>query len=128
MQTRIEIKMEIGPMMIVIDDGIPDYLDTDVCPKIKPFKGFTPDGNGNNDFFYIEGIEQFPNNPVQIYNRWGNKLFEVKGYNNNDKAWRGDAQFGIRLGNENIPDGTYFYLIDLGDGSKPITGFTVVNK
>ena len=115
-------------------DGIPNYLDSDECeeseeaPSVKPLKGFTPDGNGENDFFMIEGIEDYPNNHVQVFNRWGNRVFEVHGYNNQDRAWFGQAGQGLVLGGNTVPDGTYFYLVDLKNGSKPLSGFVVVKK
>ncbi|MEQ8679687.1 MAG: gliding motility-associated C-terminal domain-containing protein, partial [Cyclobacteriaceae bacterium] len=111
------------------DDGNPDYLDADVCTvAVTPMKGFTPDGNGENDFFYIEGIEDYPDNNVQIYNRWGNRLFEVDGYNNQDKVWSGESVFGLIPGLKEVPEGTYFYLVDLGNSTKPLSGFVVIRK
>ncbi|WP_221409572.1 Ig-like domain-containing protein [Marinoscillum furvescens] len=109
-------------------DGTPNYLDADECADVTPRKGFTPDGDGVNDFFYIENIEQYPNNNVQIFNRWGNKVFEIEGYDNQSKVWSSESNVGLILGQREVPSGTYFYLIDLGDGSKPISGFIVVNK
>ncbi len=110
-------------------DGIPNFQDADPCTVgVTPMKGFSPEGNGENDFFYIEGIEDYPNNSVQLYNRWGNKLFEVDGYNNQDKVWRGESSFGLIPGQKEVPEGTYFYLIDLGDGSKPLSGFVVIRR
>ena len=110
-------------------DGTPNYLDTDRCPKVEPRRGFTPDGDGINDFFYIKDIENYPNNTVQIFNRWGNKVFEIKGYDNQNNVWKSDVNSGLRIGNDNnVPSGTYYYLIQLGDGSDPISGFVVVNR
>ncbi len=111
------------------DDGIPNFLDADQCSvAVIPMKGFTPDGNGENDFFFIEGIERYPTNNVQIYNRWGNRLFEVDGYNNQDKVWRGESVFGLIPGANEVPEGTYFYLVDLKNNSKPLSGFVVIRK
>ncbi|MEP0985566.1 Ig-like domain-containing protein [Ekhidna sp.] len=110
------------------EDGIPNYLDPDVCLKVTPRKGFTPDGDGVNDFFYINDIELYPNNNVQIYNRWGNKVFEIDGYDNQSRVWSSEVTKGLTYGEKIVPDGTYYYLIDLGDGSKPLAGFVVVNR
>ncbi|WP_370087849.1 Ig-like domain-containing protein [Ekhidna sp.] len=110
------------------EDGIPNYLDTDVCEAVTPRKGFTPDGDGINDFFFIKDIEFYPNNNVQIYNRWGNKIFEINGYDNQSRVWSSEVTQGLTYGDRVVPDGTYYYLINLGDGSKPISGFVVVNK
>ncbi|MEQ8580848.1 gliding motility-associated C-terminal domain-containing protein [Marinoscillum sp.] len=111
------------------DDGAPNYLDTDQCAKVEPRKGFTPDGDGINDFFYIKDIENYPNNTVQIFNRWGNKVFEIRGYDNQNNVWASEVNAGLRIGTgNNVPSGTYYYLIQLGDGSDAISGFVVVNR
>ncbi len=110
------------------EDLSPDFQDADQCIAIIPTKGFTPDGDGRNDYFHIEGIEDFPNNTVQIYNRWGNLIYETKGYNNADKAWRSESQFGLITGEKVVPEGTYFYLIDLKNGQRPLSGYVVVNR
>ena len=114
--------------MTVTWTGVPNYQDADGCEKVFPKKGFSPNGDGNNDFFYIEGIENYPNNRVQIYNRWGNLVFEVNGYDNQSNVWASESNVGVIVGQRNVPDGTYFYLIDLGDGSKPMSGFLVINR
>ncbi|WP_339794208.1 gliding motility-associated C-terminal domain-containing protein, partial [uncultured Imperialibacter sp.] len=110
-------------------DGIPDYLDDKDDSKVLEIpKGFSPNGDGINDAFIIEGIENYPNNTVQIFNRWGNAVFEVKGYDNRSKVWASESNIGLILGANKVPDGTYFYLVDLGDGSKPYSGFVVINS
>ncbi|MGK0389847.1 MAG: gliding motility-associated-like protein, partial [Maribacter sp.] len=75
------------------------------CTDLTIFNGFSPNNDGVNDVFYIDGIEDFPNNRLCVYNRWGNKVYDKKGYNN---EW-----FGTWTGND-LPDGTYFYVLDLG--------------
>ena len=96
--------------------------------SIVIFKGFSPDGDGRNDVWRIPNIEEYPNNTVQIFNRWGNRVFEATGYNNTDKAWGGG---GTGLTESNVPDGTYYYLIDLGPEGlqeKPLSGYLIVNR
>ncbi len=115
------------------EDDIPNFLDPDSCSPddtsdVTPNKGFTPDGDGINDAFYIENIEQYPNNRVQIFNRWGNKVFETAGYDNQSNNWSGQSNVGLIIGATDVPDGTYYYMIDLGDGSKPMAGFVVINR
>ncbi len=111
------------------EDGIANYLDPqDGCSAVTPTKGFSPDGDGINDSFYIENIENYPNNNVQIFNRWGNKIFEVQGYDNQSRKWSGESNIGLIIGSQDVPAGTYYYLIDLGDGSEPIVGFVLINR
>ena len=90
-----------------------------VSTRIKVPQGISPNGDGVNDYLKIEGIEEFPNNRLEIFNRWGNKVFEAQYYQNN---WDGKNYFGLSLGNE-LPVGTYFYVLDLGDGSSIIKGY-----
>ncbi|MBK9318632.1 MAG: gliding motility-associated C-terminal domain-containing protein [Bacteroidetes bacterium] len=50
---------------------------------------FTPIGDNTNEFFEMENIEQYPNNTVQIFNRWGKEAFSTSGYNNTTKKFDG---------------------------------------
>ncbi|MBS1638014.1 MAG: gliding motility-associated C-terminal domain-containing protein [Bacteroidetes bacterium] len=85
---------------------------TEPC-QISTYSGFTPNGDGKNDTWYIENIENFSSNRVYIYNRWGNKLWETNGYNNQTNCWKGENQ---KTGGM-LPTGTYFYIIELNNGN-----------
>jgi len=74
-------------------------IDTVQLEEILIPNVFTPNNDGNNDLFYLN----FTFEKVEIYNRWGQKLFES---NNNESFWDGRTTSG----NE-IPDGTYYYII-----------------
>jgi len=107
-------------------DGIPNTKDSDPCePKIP--NGFSPNGDGVNDFFEIPGIEAYKNNTVIIFNRWGNVVFKASNYKN---QWEGTSNMGIRVLDTDgkVPDGTYYYFVDLGDGSKPRSGDLYINR
>lgn len=78
---------------------------------IVVYTGLTPNGDGKNDFLYIENIESFTDNKVYIYNRWGNKLWETSSYNNQTNYWSGQSPQGGQ-----VPAGTYFYIIELNAG------------
>ena len=88
-------------------------------------EGFSPNNDGINDLYVIRGIEYFPSNTFTIFNRWGNKVFEANPYKN---TWDGRATTGIKVGGDMLPVGTYFYVIDLGDGSPVIKGTIYLNK
>ena len=60
---------------------------------------------------------------VKIFNRAGIKIYEADGYNNDDVIFNGIGLNGIYLSSQELPDGTYFYVIDKGDGSRPVTGY-----
>tara|TARA_R110000823_G_scaffold284631_1_gene402957 strand:- start:307775 stop:314659 length:6885 start_codon:yes stop_codon:yes gene_type:complete len=108
-------------------DGTPDYLDT--VDKVEAGQILSPNDDGINDVFILEDIEKYPENMVSIFNRKGNLVFEIQGYNNNDKAWRGLPNTGFLTNSDRIvPNGTYFYVVDLNDGERPITGFLVLKR
>ena len=86
------------------------------CDKILVFKGISPNDDGRNDTWHIIGIEQFPDNSVQIFNRWGNLVFEQKGYTN-AAAWNG------QWNGKDLPDGTYFYLVELDGKTERLSGW-----
>ncbi|WKX76575.1 gliding motility-associated C-terminal domain-containing protein [Zobellia laminariae] len=72
----------------------------------------TPDSDGTNDAFIIENIESYPNNTVQIYNRWGVSVYEMSGYDNTTNVFTGtsDARTTISADSK-LPVGVYFYVI-----------------
>ena len=88
-------------------------------------EGFSPNGDGINDLFVIRGIQNYPANKIVIYNRWGNKVFEASPYLNN---WDGKATTGLRVNGNDLPTGTYFYLLDLGDGTHMRKGTIYLNQ
>jgi len=97
------------------------------CPVTEFFipEGFSPNGDGINDLFVIRGILDYPNNTFQIFNRWGNKVYEASPYEN---TWDGKSTMGLRVGGDDLPVGTYFYVLDLGDGSKVYKGTIYLNR
>lgn len=84
---------------------------TEPC-LLTVFNGFTPDGDGLNDNWVIENIENYPNNTVTIFNRWGNKIWNTSNYNNSSNVWNGKT-----LGGATLTSGTYFYIIEIDNGS-----------
>lgn len=90
-------------------------------------QGFSPNGDGNNETWYIRGTECFPNNEVAVYNRWGSLVYQVAGYDNVSRRWDGQTQGGALAGNRGLPFGTYYYIINLGDGSPLHKGYVIVH-
>jgi gliding motility-associated-like protein/uncharacterized repeat protein (TIGR01451 family) len=82
----------------------------------KPFvpQGFSPNGDGRNDYLLIEHIELYPKNKLTVFNRWGNIVYHREVYNNAE-PWDGVANRGIRIGSGPLPTGAYLYILDLGD-------------
>jgi gliding motility-associated-like protein len=75
---------------------------------------FTPNNDGTNDVWVIKNIEDYPGCKIEVFNRWGNKVYDSAGYS---QPWNGTANNG-----QELPVTTYFYTIDLKDGRKPLVG------
>ncbi|MCW3072092.1 MAG: hypothetical protein JWO44_1982 [Bacteroidetes bacterium] len=88
-------------------DSVFVYIDSISDCGLVVYTGFTPNGDNNNDFWYIDGIVNDPGNVVSIFNRWGEKVWERKNYDNMLTRWDGQNSKG-----EILPDGTYYYLIN----------------
>ncbi|MGV6862026.1 MAG: T9SS type B sorting domain-containing protein [Putridiphycobacter sp.] len=84
--------------------------------------GFTPNGDNFNDYFVIENLEQYPNNNIIIFNRWGDVVFTASPYNND---WDGTStNVNIIVNGNQVVDGTYFFVLDIGEeGEEKINGF-----
>jgi gliding motility-associated-like protein len=91
---------------------------------------FSPNGDGINDYFEIRGIDYYPGNSLTIVNRWGNKVYEAKDYGISTipQYWDGKANTGVRIGNNELPTGTYYYILELGNGEKPIGGSIYLDR
>lgn len=73
------------------------------------YKGITPNGDGHNDTWVIDGITNFKTSEVLIYNRWGDQVWKGTNYDNVTVVWNGKTLKGV-----NLPDATYFYLVTAG--------------
>lgn len=88
---------------------------------IEVFNAVSAGGDGKNDFMTIRNIEFYPDNHITIHNRWGDLVFDIRGYDNAENVFKGLSKNGNEL-----PSGTYFYSIDLGNGSDKKTGYLVL--
>jgi len=71
--------------------------------------GLSPNGDGKNDFWDIQGLIDYPDAVVTVFNRWGQKVYSGT---SQDPAWDGTSD-----GNE-CPTADYYYVIELGNGEK----------
>ncbi|MDD3961897.1 MAG: gliding motility-associated C-terminal domain-containing protein [Bacteroidia bacterium] len=81
----------------------------------------SPNGDGVNDYWHIQGIDRFPENRVLIYNRWGDKVNVIKNYNNQSNRWDGKDEH-----NQLVPDGTYYYMLELTKERKSLNGWIYI--
>lgn len=103
----------------------------DELDDLVVYNAISPNGDGINDTFHIEGIKQYPDNTVEIYNRWGVKVYDAKGYNETDKMFAGysDGRATVARG-EKLPTGTYFYILKYSNGNKTKekSGYIYINN
>jgi gliding motility-associated-like protein len=88
------------------------------CGAIKVYNGFSPNNDGVNDYFVIEGIKGLPFTYLRVYNRWGVLVFEAQNYQNDwDGRWKGAY----------LPGGTYFYVLEL-EGPEALSGYLQIQR
>jgi gliding motility-associated-like protein len=106
------------------NNALPDFLDPYPCNIAMP-DAFSPNGDGINDVFHIPGLQSYPNNTFSVYNRWGTAVYEMNKYTND---WNGTSKVFGGIGGETLPVGTYFYILNLGNGTDPLSGFIYLNR
>jgi gliding motility-associated-like protein len=82
--------------------------------------GISPNGDGKNDLFVVHGLEIFPNNHLTIFNRWGNIVYQVDGYQN---KWDGTNSSGDAL-----PAGTYFVILEINNKEIVLKGYVDIRR
>jgi gliding motility-associated-like protein len=87
----------------------------------------TPNGDGINDFLFIPDLENYEYNTVQIFNRYGRKVFEAENYTNQfDGAY---SLTGPTVGKDSgLPEGVYFYIVNLVDVQLNFQGFLYIDR
>ena len=113
----------IGTVNYTVETTINDCIYNDVVQviirqAIKPDNVFTPNGDLYNDTWHIDNITTWQNAQINVYSRWGTKVFQATNYQND---WDGD----------NLPAATYYYVIELNpiDGNtEPITGSVTIMR
>ncbi|MFT7163885.1 MAG: gliding motility-associated-like protein, partial [Flavobacterium sp.] len=95
----------------------------DICVEenqVKVSQGFSPNGDGINDTWFIKNIENYPNTQVRVFNKTGGEVFFSRDYNN---LWDG----AYKNTGEIVAAGSYFYQVDLGgDGSIDLQGWIYI--
>lgn len=107
---------------------VPDCFSDTICPpkcccypsNIAIPTGLSPNNDGFNDVFFIQGTERCNNVTLTVYNRWGNVVYKKDLY---DNSWAGTNQQG-----EDLPQGTYFILLTLHDSGASMSGFVDLRR
>ncbi len=100
-------------------------IEADSCEQIVIHDVITPNGDGINDAWVIDGLRMYPNTSVTVFDKWGDAVFYADHY---DNSWTGMG----RNGNP-IPDGTYFYFVKLPEkdsltGKSVFTGSLLIKR
>jgi len=118
------IDLNVGENVITIVVTAPDGTQdsyvvivdrADSTPQaIVPSNIITPNGDGKNDTWVVPGIDKYPNNSVKVFDRAARLVYSKDNYNNDwDGTYKGSP----------VNEDTYYYLIDLGNGSPKLKGF-----
>ncbi|MFH6995568.1 gliding motility-associated C-terminal domain-containing protein, partial [Flavobacterium sp. FlaQc-48] len=125
---------------VTVEDMSDDENNTEDKPTVLPLSGcvikvfnaFSPNGDSKNSRFYIQGLECYPDNTVEIYNRWGVLVYDIDKYNNEDRAFKGFSEGRTTVKqSDGLPVGTYFYILKYKDSeSNPheLSGYLYINK
>ncbi len=122
-----KVQIGKGSEVIILDlyPFLPDKENETQVDKKKENAAIQPDplvsANGDGlgrDYFHVGGIDDFSDNEVRVFNRWGNEVYSVKNYSNGQNAFKGIANKGL-LTNSNMPlvEGVYYYLIYTTDNN-----------
>ncbi len=100
-------------------DTVRVYVDNSI-QGLRVYNGISPNGDGDNDVFWIDGIERYPNNELIIFNRWGDEIKRFSHYDNTSVVWDGTNKRG-----KNVTDGTYYYILKV-EGLDDFAGWVQV--
>ncbi|PSL42900.1 gliding motility-associated-like protein [Chitinophaga niastensis] len=85
--------------------------------KLEATNILTPNGDGKNDLWIVKNIDMYPQNEVKVFDRSGRMIYHQRSYNNN---WNGTVN------GHPLAEGTYYYIIDLGNNKPQFKGFITV--
>ena len=94
-------------------------------PPLLVSEGFSPNNDNNNDTWYIQGIEYYPNNAVKVFDRWGFLVYQKQNYENASAPWDGRGNAAQHSG-KLLDQGTYYYILEPGGELKTMNGYVVI--
>lgn len=124
MATEDLLNLQAGAYSVTVTDanGCASFANielTEGLPLEMP-TAITPNGDGNNDYFFIRGLEVYPENEIVVFNRWGNIVFKTNDYRND---WEGDSNNGTSL-----PEGTYFVILKIPSQVNNLKGYIDIRR
>lgn len=88
-------------------------------PPVIIYNAVSPNGDGKNDFLFIENIEYYQDNRVAVFNRWGDLVARIEKYDNVTNHWMPD---------DSVLDGEYVVVVTLDEPSNNEKTFLVVKR
>jgi gliding motility-associated-like protein/uncharacterized repeat protein (TIGR01451 family) len=128
--------VDIDGTEVTADAEVTVILPEVLGASFEIYNGITPNGDNMNDFFWIKGIHNYPNNNVKIYNRWGVLVYETDGYGQGDddriNTFDGTSEGRVTVQEDkNLPTGTYFYILTFkgeNPGKESYNGYLYINR
>ena len=114
-------------------DGTPEYLEPNIVEnEVEVFNVITPNGDGVHDVLTIAGLENYPDNTIKIFNRWGVLVYSTRAYNTEGNIFDGTSEGRVTVdADRKLPVGTYFYILDYVDGAGntiSLSGYIYINR
>lgn len=108
-----------GPISVTTDCMVTtssnDFITGEVAEGLVVYNAISPTGDARNELLRLENIELFIPNKVTIFNRWGDVVFDVSDYDNDERAFKGVSNSG-----KDLPSGIYYYKIELSGGKSKV--------
>jgi gliding motility-associated-like protein len=99
------------------------YLAVEDTTPCQLSSGFSPNGDGVNDFYTVNCAHNYSAARLTIFNRWGNTIYSRKGNSDSSNSWDG------KYNGLDLPDGTYYYIFETHENDKnPKTGFIELKR
>lgn len=118
-QVTIQVCDQLGACSQIV-------LQIEVDGEIIAYNGISSNNDGFNDYFLIQNIQFLePTNNVTIYNRWGDKVFEMDNYDPDDANRRFE---GKQNDGKELPSGVYFYKVEFVSGRSSLNGYLTLKK
>jgi gliding motility-associated-like protein len=108
-------------LLTLTDQHSCSSTDSMVVNVIVPIPtAITPNGDGVNDYFLMDKVDEYSENSFTVFNRWGSVVYKAIPYKND---WNGVSKSGGQL-----PDDVYYYVFDYGTGEKPTAGYILIKR
>jgi len=123
-------------LYVVCDYNAPSKCDTALVvvtinsgpvtePIVHVSDSFSPNNDGINDELQVSGLANYANFTLSIYNRWNDLVYETSDMG---KQWDGRANSGMLASDSTVPEGTYFYILNLAGEAEPLRGYIVLKR